>query len=168
MLSRFARSLTIMAGKTTAQYGAWKSPISTDLVLASAVSLAEPKVSPTRSALAWLEGRPQEKGRSAIVYQKLQGGEQEQVLPDAKWNARTRCVHSPLQLIESSLNLCLTRCRVQEYGGSSWSFESDDSILFSSMEGPAYRVKRSADGKWSEPEQVTPGTYGPLTRCRHC
>ncbi|BGP26975.1 peptidase S9 prolyl oligopeptidase active site domain protein [Rhodotorula toruloides] len=124
-----------MAGKTTAQYGAWRSPISTDLVLASAVSLGEPKVSPTRSALAWLEGRPQEKGRNAIVYQRIQGGEQEQVLPDAKWNARTR---------------------VQEYGGASWSFESDDSIVFSSMEGPAYRVRRSADGKWSEPEQVTP------------
>lgn len=84
-----------MAGKTTAQYGAWKSPISTDLVLASAVSLGEPKVSPTRRAVVWLEGRPQEKGRSAIVYQRIQGGQQEQVLPDAKWNARTRCVLPP-------------------------------------------------------------------------
>jgi len=48
-------------------------------------------------------------------------------------------------------------CRVHEYGGAPWAFESDRSILFSSFEGPAYRVERGEDGTWTEPKQFTPG-----------
>ncbi|KPV73831.1 uncharacterized protein RHOBADRAFT_54426 [Rhodotorula graminis WP1] len=120
--------------KTHAPFGSWPSPITTDLVLSSAVSLGDLVVSPTSRALAWTEGRPEEKGRSALVFQQL-GGKQDQVLPDPKWNARTR---------------------VHEYGGAPWTFESDKSIIFSSFEGPAYRVERGDDGAWSQPEQFTP------------
>ena len=82
--------------KTHAPFGSWPSPITTDLVLSSAVSLGDLAVAPTCRALAWTEGRPEEKGRNALVFQHL-GGEQEQVLPDSKWNARTRSVlSSPL------------------------------------------------------------------------
>ncbi|GAA6033030.1 hypothetical protein JCM8097_000109 [Rhodosporidiobolus ruineniae] len=119
---------------TPAPFGSWPSPITTDLALSAAVSLAEAKVAPAGSAVAWLEGRPEEKGRNAIVYQPIGGGKEE-VLPDTQYNSRTR---------------------VHEYGGGSWAFEDDQTILFSSVEGPAYRVKRGDDGKWSAPEQVTP------------
>ncbi|GJN93665.1 hypothetical protein Rhopal_006722-T1 [Rhodotorula paludigena] len=119
--------------KTVAPWGAWPSPVTTDLVLSSAVVLAEPMVGPNRT-VAWLEGRPEEKGRNALVVQSAQGTH-EQVLPDAKWNARSR---------------------VHEYGGGAWTFENDGSIIFDAVEGPAYRVKRRDDGTWSEPEQITP------------
>ncbi|BGP42736.1 hypothetical protein JCM10450v2_006846 [Rhodotorula kratochvilovae] len=124
-----------MATKT-APYGSWPSPITTDLVLSSAVTLGDLVVSPTSRALAWTEGRPEEKGRNALVFHNIgTTATQEQVLPDPKWNARTR---------------------VHEYGGAPWTFANDGSILFSSMEGPVYRVERSNDGTWSGPEQISP------------
>ncbi|GAA5985054.1 hypothetical protein JCM10908_002503 [Rhodotorula pacifica] len=123
--------------KTVAPYGEWSSPISTDLVLSSAITLGEAKVSPSRSAVAWIESRPEQKGRAAIVYQSLsgKGGKQEEVIPDTKYNARSR---------------------VHEYGGGSWAFAGEDEIIFSSFEGAAYTVKRGSDGSWSEPKQATP------------
>ncbi|BGP19301.1 hypothetical protein JCM10213_001524 [Rhodosporidiobolus nylandii] len=131
---------TNTTSKPTAPFDAWPSPVSTELVLSSAVTLAEAHAAPGKDAVAWLEGRPQEKGRNALVYQRIdadgqQVGEAEEVLADTKWNARSR---------------------VHEYGGGSWAFEADGAIVFSSVEGPVYRVKRSEDGKWSEPEQITP------------
>ncbi|TKA51833.1 hypothetical protein B0A53_05185 [Rhodotorula sp. CCFEE 5036] len=123
-----------MANKVVAKYGEWPSPITTDLVLSSAIGISEAKVSPSRSAVAWIESRPEEKGRSAIVYQRIDG-QQEQVIPDTKYNARSR---------------------VHEYGGGSWAFAGDDEIIFSSFQGAAYTVKRNTDGTWSEPKQATP------------
>ncbi|GAA5847199.1 hypothetical protein JCM9279_006134 [Rhodotorula babjevae] len=120
--------------KTQALFGSWPSPITMDLVLSSAVTLGDLIVSPTSNAVAWTEGRPEEKGRGALVFQQL-GGKQEQVIPDAKWDARTR---------------------VQEYGGAPWAFESDMSIVFSSFAGRAFRVERGDDGTWGEPTPVTP------------
>ncbi|TNY18223.1 peptidase S9, prolyl oligopeptidase, partial [Rhodotorula diobovata] len=35
---------------------------------------------------------------------------------------------------------------------------SDSSILFSSFDGPAFRVERGEDGSWGEPKQVTPAS----------
>jgi len=64
-----------------------------DLVLSSAVTLGDLIVSPTSTAVAWTEGRPEENGRGALVFQQI-GGKQEQVIPDAKWDARTRSVSS--------------------------------------------------------------------------
>ncbi|GAA5827124.1 hypothetical protein JCM3770_000247 [Rhodotorula araucariae] len=121
----------------TQQHGSWPSPITTDLVLSSAVTLGDLAVAPTsHHALAWTEGRPEEKGRNALVFRNItSGAQQEQVIPDPKWNARTR---------------------VHEYGGAPWTFANNGSILFSSMEGPAYRVERTADGIWCEPTQISP------------
>lgn len=154
MLARLARTLaTSRMTKTAAPWGAWPSPVTTDLVLSSAVVLAEPMVGPNRT-LAWLEGRPEEKGRNALVVQSAQGTH-EQVLPDAKWNARSRCAPS-LAYSHSSRSSHTPVHRVHEYGGGAWTFENDGSIIFDAVEGPAYRVKRRDDGTWSEPEQITP------------
>ncbi|GAA5865130.1 hypothetical protein JCM8547_007723 [Rhodosporidiobolus lusitaniae] len=120
--------------KTALPFGSWHSPIDTNLVLSSAVNLAEARVAPN-GGVAWLEGRPEEKGRNALVYRDLSSSSLEQVLPDVKWNARSR---------------------VHEYGGGSWSVDKKGDIVFSSVEGPAFRVRREGVGKWSEPEQITP------------
>ncbi|GAA5888938.1 hypothetical protein JCM6882_009687, partial [Rhodosporidiobolus microsporus] len=124
-----------MATHTRTPYGSWPSPVTTDVVLSSAVNLVEARVSPNKDCVGWLEGRPEEKGRNALVVLPLAGGEKEEVLPETSINCRTR---------------------VHEYGGGSWAFEADGNIVFSSIEGPAFRVKRESSGKWNAPEQITP------------
>ncbi|GAA5906388.1 alpha/beta hydrolase family protein [Sporobolomyces salmoneus] len=117
-------------------FGTWPSPITPDLCLTATVGLSEAQISPGGKFVGWNESRPAEKGRSAIVVQQIGGGSKaEEVLPDQKWNARSR---------------------VHEYGGGSWTFGSDgESIVFSDFKGGAYRVSRNG-GSWGEPEQITP------------
>lgn len=138
------RTLSTMTAKTALPFGSWPSPITPSLVLSSSISLIDLLVQPrsstsanTRGGLLWLEGRPEEKGRQAIVFQAGHDGNKEEVLPaDTKWNARTR---------------------VHEYGGASVVWQDANTVLFSSMEGPVYSVERSRGGTWSEPKQVTQG-----------
>lgn len=118
--------------KSKLPYGSWPSPISTETILASAVSLADVHVGPN-NALLWIEGRPEEKGRNALVYR---GKVQSEVLPDTIWNARTR---------------------VHEYGGVSTCFAGED-IVMSTVEGPLVKVMKEGEG-WSVPEQVSPGEF---------
>ncbi|GAA5868997.1 hypothetical protein JCM16303_000331 [Sporobolomyces ruberrimus] len=122
---------------TTKPYGSWPSPITADLTLTATVGLSEIQVAPGGKFIGWNESRPEEKGRSALVVQRIGTSTTEEVLPDQKWNARSR---------------------VHEYGGGSWTFGSDgESIVFSNFQGGAYRVSRKGDGQgWSEPEQITP------------
>ena len=49
----------------TAPYGSWKSPITSDLIVAQSIALSEARLD--RGKVYWLEGRPQEQGRIAIV-----------------------------------------------------------------------------------------------------
>ena len=49
----------------TAPYGSWKSPITSDLIVAQSIALSEVRLDGGR--VYWLEGRPQEQGRSVIV-----------------------------------------------------------------------------------------------------
>lgn len=123
-----------MTAKVPAPYGSWPSPITTELVTGSAIQLGEVVSDAAGKALIWVESRPEQGGRSALVYQPLGDGKPEEVTPDKKWNVRSR---------------------VHEYGGGSWAVSGDD-IVFSSIEGPAYKVSRRADGSWTEPAQVTP------------
>ncbi|GAA5919839.1 hypothetical protein JCM1841_004010 [Sporobolomyces salmonicolor] len=129
-----------MATTSTKQpqpYGSWESPITSDLTLTASVTLAEIAASPNGKAVAWVESRPEEKGRSAIVYQAIGSSDKEEVLPDQKWNARSR---------------------VHEYGGGAWTFgPGGESIVFSSFAGPAYKVKKGEKG-WGEPDQITPAS----------
>src|SRR5438045_7210235 len=54
----------------TAPYGSWKSRVSSDLIAAQSISLSEPRLDGEQ--VYWLEGRPQELGRYALV--KCHGG----------------------------------------------------------------------------------------------
>ncbi|MGK0463473.1 MAG: hypothetical protein ACJA0W_004339, partial [Candidatus Azotimanducaceae bacterium] len=79
----------------TALYGAWQSPITTDLIVAGSVGLGTPTFHD--GLLYWVEARPQEAGRNVLV-QRDATGQLRDVNP-APFNIRTR---------------------VHEYGGDDW------------------------------------------------
>ena len=79
---------------TSTPYGHWPSPISPELLSASGVRISEPQACGER--LFWLESRPAEKGRSALVCEE--NGQRRDLLP---------APHS-------------VRSRAQEYGGGSY------------------------------------------------
>ena len=66
-------------------YGHWPSPISAELLTAQGVRISEPQAFNNR--IYWLESRPQEKGRSALVYEEA--GVRRDLLP-APHSIRTR------------------------------------------------------------------------------
>src|SRR5690625_8039105 len=71
---------------TTAPYGSWRSPISAQSLTADNVRLSEPQ--PDGDDCYWLESRPQEQGRSALVHLAADGTRRG-LLP-APWSVRTR------------------------------------------------------------------------------
>ncbi|MGH8581337.1 MAG: S9 family peptidase [Gammaproteobacteria bacterium] len=75
-----------MSGQVIAPYGTWASPITADLIVSKTVGLAEPSL--RGASLYWIEQRPDEAGRSALV-QRDAAGLVRDVLP-APYNARTR------------------------------------------------------------------------------
>jgi dipeptidyl aminopeptidase/acylaminoacyl peptidase len=87
--------------KKTAPYGSWKSPITSDLIVAQSISLTDVRLD--GGTVYWLEGRPQEQGRNVVV--RADG----QALTAAPFNVRTR---------------------VHEYGGGAW-LVADGAIVFS-------------------------------------
>lgn len=144
MLRRFSSLLptlvkqskaTTMAQKKSSPYGSWPSPITADLVLSSAIAFSELIPSSTPNNLYWIESRPSQAGRNAIVSVVAEGGEVE-VIADEKWNARTR---------------------VHEYGGGSVAVVGEGKVVFSSIDGPLYQVEKGTAGGWGEPKQISPG-----------
>ncbi|WP_341938514.1 S9 family peptidase [Marinimicrobium sp. C2-29] len=80
---------------TTAAYGSWRSPISAQSLTQGNVRLSEPRID--GESLYWLESRPSEKGRNALV----------QLDPDGERRDRLAAPHS-------------VRTRAHEYGGGSY------------------------------------------------
>lgn len=75
-----------MNEKRTAPYGTWTSPVTADLIVSRGVGLSEIAVDGDR--IHWLESRPGEGGRNAMV-RHVPNGDTEDLAP-APWNARTR------------------------------------------------------------------------------
>jgi len=67
-------------------FGAWKSPVTSDMLTVGNVSLSMPRIDGDN--VYWLEGRPQEQGRTVLM-RRLASGVIEEVTP-APANARTR------------------------------------------------------------------------------
>ena len=67
-----------MQGKTTARFGNWESPVTPDLVSGGTIAFSELAVD--GSAVCWLELRPAERGRRALV-RWSPGGSARDVLP---------------------------------------------------------------------------------------
>jgi dipeptidyl aminopeptidase/acylaminoacyl peptidase len=113
---------------TTASYGSWASPITTDLV-ASEGGISFGYLDISDDGVYWTESRPQEKGRSALVF-RPHGGEPSDVVP-ADFNVRTR---------------------VHEYGGGAW-FRHGRVVFCSSFEDSRlYRF----DEPGARPRPITP------------
>jgi dipeptidyl aminopeptidase/acylaminoacyl peptidase len=114
-----------------APYGSWKSPITSELIVAQSVSLTDVRLD--GGNIYWLEGRPQEQGRNVIVRAGA-AGETPRDLTPAPFNVRTR---------------------VHEYGGGAW-LVADGAIVFSNFADG--RLYRQGDGA---PQPLTPAPPTP-------
>jgi dipeptidyl aminopeptidase/acylaminoacyl peptidase len=116
-----------MLTPTTAAYGSWKSPITSDLV-AQSITLSEARFD--GGDIYWLEGRPQESGRLVVVRANSLDGHATDVTPKP-YNARTR---------------------VHEYGGASWTVADGDVHFSNFADGRLYRQTKNS----SHPIPLTP------------
>jgi dipeptidyl aminopeptidase/acylaminoacyl peptidase len=117
---------------TTAPYGFWKSPITSDLIVAQSIGLSEVRLD--GDDIYWLESRPQDGGRSVVVRYVAWNSSTEDVTPQG-FNVRTR---------------------VHEYGGGAWNV-ADGMVYFSNYaDHRLYRMDRyghqplplSPEGPW--------------------
>jgi dipeptidyl aminopeptidase/acylaminoacyl peptidase len=118
---------------TVAPHGSWSSPITLDLV-ANEGGVAYSYLCVDDDGLYWLESRPQEAGRQALVFQP-HGGSAVDVVPPA-FNVRTR---------------------VHEYGGGAW-FRDGRTVYCSNFDDSRlYRI----DEPGAEPRPITPAPSTP-------
>jgi dipeptidyl aminopeptidase/acylaminoacyl peptidase len=127
-----------MAEPQIVPYGAWKSPITSSLIVAQSISLMEVRLD--GNDIYWLEGRPQERGRYVLVRASADGAVRD--VNAAPYNARTR---------------------VHEYGGGSW-LVTRGTVYFSNFaDGRLYRV----DAGGGEPVALTPAPPDPEHNWRY-
>lgn len=119
-----------MTGPSTAPYGTWSSPIGADLLATAGVGLMEPWLE--EGVAYWLEGRPAEEGRCALVR-------------GDPWS-------SPVDVTPPGFNV---RTTVHEYGGGSYLVHRG-TVYFSNFADQ--RLYRQAEGV--DPEPITPDTDG--------
>ncbi len=100
--------------RQTAPYGSWKSPITSDLIVAQSVGLSEIRID--NGAVYWLESRPQEGGRGVVV-----GGARD--LVPRPFSARNR---------------------VHEYGGGAWTVTGGALYFSNDADQRLYRLDRGA------------------------
>ena len=118
--------------RKTAPYGSWKSPITSDLIVAQSIGLSG--VLFDGEAVYWLEARPQEQGRNVVVRAGASPDDTTDIVPKP-FNVRTRA---------------------HEYGGGAWAI-ADGILYFSNFtDGRLYRL--TANGK--DPEPLTPAPPG--------
>src|SRR6266849_6561033 len=118
--------MSTTASTKTAPYGSWKSPITSDLIVAQSIALSELRLD--RGHIYWLEGRPQEQGRCVVVRAEEDG-------------RGADVIAKP----------CNARTRVHEYGGGSWTV-MEGIVYFSNFADG--RLYRQAPG--AEPHPLTP------------
>ena len=109
----------------TAEYGFWKSPITSDLIVQDSVRISEPCID--GDDIYWLEGRPEEKGRSVLV-RRNPDGSREDISPD------------PLNV----------RTRVHEYGGGAYVVDRGIAYFSNFRDQRIYRTSNA-----STPEVLT-------------
>jgi dipeptidyl aminopeptidase/acylaminoacyl peptidase len=111
----------------TAAYGTWKSPLTSDLIVAGSIRLGEIRLD--GADIYWSEGRPSEAGRSVVV-RHSPDGEICDVTPAAPFNVRTR---------------------VHEYGGGAYTV-ADGVIYFSNFaDQRLYRQRGAHPERLAEP-----------------
>jgi dipeptidyl aminopeptidase/acylaminoacyl peptidase len=116
----------------TAPYGTWASPLSASAVAAGSLRLGAVQLD--RGDIYWLEGRPQERGRSALLRWSPDGSIGEVVPPD--FNVRSR---------------------VHEYGGGAYIVRNGTVYCVNFSDQRVYRiVAADALSSASVPEALTP------------
>ena len=115
-----------MTAAQQAPFGSWRSPITSELIVAETVQLDQ--LALDGQEIYWSEMRPAEKGRSVIV-RRSAGGQTADLTP-AAWNARTR---------------------VHEYGGGAFTIWHG-TVFFSNFADQ--RIYRQEFG--TEPRPITP------------
>ena len=124
----------------TAPYGFWRSPITSDLIVAQSIGLSEVRLD--GDSIWWLESRPQEGGRSVLMRRAADGPVAE-ISPPAV-NVRTR---------------------VHEYGGGAWTVADGTAFFANDRPGPAgappdRRLYRQAPGAAPVPVTAATGEAG--------
>ena len=118
---------------TVAPYGSWSSPITLALV-ADEGGVAYGYLSVDGEGLYWLESRPTEQGRQALVF-----------LPHGG---------SAVDVVRVGFNV---RTRVHEYGGGAW-FRDGGTVYCSNFDDSRlYRIDRPG----AEPRSITPKPPAP-------
>src|SRR5262245_62791799 len=117
-----------MPAKKVAPYGSWRSPITSDLIVAQSIGLSEARIDGGK--VYWLEGRPQEQGRSVVVGADTGGAKAADLTPPP-FNVRTR---------------------VHEYGGGSWTVAGGVLYFSDFADGRLY----SKAGGTARPRALTP------------
>ena len=116
----------------TAPYGTWASPLSASAVAAGSLRLGAVQLD--RGDIYWLEGRPQERGRSVLLRSSPDGSIGEVVPPD--FNVRSR---------------------VHEYGGGAYTVGDGTVYCVNFSDQQVYRiVAADALNSVSVPEALTP------------
>ncbi|MGK7946449.1 MAG: DUF829 domain-containing protein [Microcystaceae cyanobacterium] len=110
----------------TASYGSWQSPITSDLIVAQTVGLSSPTFD--GDDIYWLEGRPQEKGRTVLVKRT----------PDGK----------TVDITPQPFNV---RTRVHEYGGGSFLIDQGTVYFVNFADQRLYKQEFP-----QEPQPITP------------
>jgi len=116
-----------MPGAKIAPHGSWKSPITSDLIVAQATMLSDVRIDGDH--VWWLEGRPLEQGRSVIVCAGPDGAATD--ITPAGFNIRTR---------------------VHEYGGAAW-LVAGGTCIFSNFADQRLYIQH---GGQAVPEPLTP------------
>ncbi|PWZ00725.1 hypothetical protein BCV70DRAFT_226552 [Testicularia cyperi] len=139
--------------RTVAPYGTWSSPISTDLLVQKNLALSEvlvpiPAEGSSETEILWIENRPSEGGRAALM------------------RSETLSSSDAVDLTRGNHNV---RTAVHEYGGGSAAFLADGSVLFNDYNPNTFDVLRASTQPDAEPPKVvTPanklhrfGDFGP-------
>jgi len=130
-----------MTGTKIAPYGSWRSPITSDLIVAGTIGLGQ--IAIDGGDVYWTEMRPAERGRYAVV-RRAPGGETSEVTP-APFNARTR---------------------VHEYGGGAF-VVGEGTVYFSNFaDQRLYRRGPGAEARPITPEGEWRYADGVIDRAR--
>lgn len=116
-----------MTDPQIAPYGSWESPITAEMLVTDRISLQQ--VWLDGGDIYWSEGRPQERGRQAVMRLR-EGGEPEEMLP-MPWNARSG---------------------VHEYGGGAFTVDRGTLYFSHYADNRVYRLNPGA----AEPRAITP------------
>ena len=120
-----------MNGPRVAPFGTWSSPITPAMLASSSSRLGFPWLED--GTVYWIEGRPDEGGRSAL----MRGG----------------AFTSPADVVDDRFNV---RTRVHEYGGGAYAVHRGSVVFSNFVDQRLYRLARGEE----DPTPITPATDG--------